>query len=188
MKIKSIIKNCMASGTMVLINTTDGTQWLGDDDSIYPLFGLPHFEFDELCNAYDINDKKQEKMCFRANNEIWEAFNLNDTDATESICNPIGIKFCYNGKVLIPYQTQYGIMYLNLRYLEPLWDALGDLEIYTRETESEGIYFAAKIGMILRGIITPVEISDKKFAERLGALYRHAEYCARNVGGDENDN
>ena len=47
---------------------------------------------------------------------------------------------------------------------------------------------AAKIGMILRGIITPIEIRDKKFTERLGALYRHAEYCAQNVGGDENDN
>ena len=188
MKIKSIIKNCTTHGMMILITAADGTQWLGDDCSIYPLLGLPHFEFDELCNAYDIGDKKQEKICFSEKNETGTDLNLNDTDGTESICEPIGVNFFYAGQVMVPYQTQYGIMYLNRRYLEPLWDTPDDLEIYTRETESGDKYFAAKIGMILRGIITPIEIRDKKFAERLGALYRHAEYCARNVGGDENDN
>ena len=59
-------------------------------------------------------------------------------------------------------------------FLTPLADVADELELYERRTADGGVYFAAKMGLMIVGVIMPLAIVEEKLVESMETL---AEKC-----------
>lgn len=186
MVVKKIIQNCKKTKSIMLYEQA-GTdlQWIGDGYSIYPLYQMPKFDSETLCRAYDIGEKQREKIVIRHENSLPIAFNYEDMDSGEHICDPIQMTLIYDGAVVQPYMTSQGIKFLNQRYMQPMEDE-GEmfLEVYERFTVTGQMYFAVKSGMMLLAIIQPMKILSKGFINTLQQLYTRSKTVFESEGKD----
>lgn len=85
------------------------------------------------------------------------------------------------GRGIIPYMTSQGVAFIDAKYLQPLSDIEDSmLNLYERHTKSGQIYFAAKSGFMLVGIILPVDAINDQFVERLKQLTQQCEIALFN--------
>lgn len=169
MKVKKIIDLCKKRGICTLYDDENENQWISDGSSVYPLFELPYFDIHSLFNTYDFTEKQKEKIFYRHENKLPEEYCLKDCCEDEDLAEPFNIFLKTNDRMLIPYHTSIGLVFVDAKYLEPLKDEEEYLELYERHNGS-GIYFAAKVGMILCGIILPFDAIKQDFAEELKDL------------------
>lgn len=175
MKIKTLAALCRKNKAFFLFDSVSedgevGTQWLGDGLAVYPLFNLPYLYEDTICTLFDIPDKQQEKIIFR-HQPLPEGINFTDADAHEHITNPEKITIGYAGRVLRPIQTRKGLAFIDTAHLAPLDDIADTMELYERTTPSGGTYFAAKMGLLIAGVILPYNNAlQKEFVEQLETI------------------
>ena len=79
----------------------------------------------------------------------------------------------------------------NAKYLEPLRDSdEGYLELYERHN-SNGIYFAVKVGLILSGIIISYDAIRKEFVDDIRLIAQQCEVALFNnqklEGGEKHE-
>lgn len=173
MKLKRVAALCRRSMVFRLYDRVDAegvaTQWLGDGGAIYPLNGLPFLDKDGLYRIFDVPEKTQKKISF-ASGAIPEGLNVDDYAAGETIAEDMGVTLSYGGKVLLPLRAAGGILYIQSRYLEPLEDQADFLQLYVRRTGDGGRYIAAKVGMLLRGVIMPCNVNMNGLVNRLDEI------------------
>lgn len=172
MLVKKLINLCKKSGIILLYETKSGEQWLGDDYAVYPLFDLPKFDRHTICRTYDISEKQAERIVFRHQPELPDTFCFADIESGETLCTPIEMEISVKGMCMKPYMTSQGIAFIDMKYLQPLADGnLSMFEIYERTNPQGQMYFAAKMGFMLVGILMPANVIDTKFVETLRDLY-----------------
>lgn len=185
MLVKKLIGICKKSGTILLCETDGGEQWLGNGFALYPLFDLPRFDRHTICRTYDISEKQAEKIIFRHEPELPEGFCFSDIDESESLCDPMEVDISVKGLCVRPYMTSQGIAFIDRRYLQPLEDGdLSMLEIYERTNQAGQMYFAAKIGFMLVGVLTPADVVNERFVDLLHCLYVRTQAMLDRKGGD----
>lgn len=170
MKTKRAIELCKQSRRMSLWEGS-GVQWISDGGAAYPLYNLPSFDFASICSTYDILLDKTEKIIFTAS-DLPREMNFADIADGEIIAEPAPINLVKDGIVMIPLIAEDELEYIDAKYLDPLADARGDLELYRRTTAAGRVYFAAKLGMVVVGIIQPMELHDPHLPGLLGMLAR----------------
>ena len=189
MKIKRIIDLCKKSGSCTLCQQGE-LQWISDGYSMYPMFELPTFDQISLFNTYDFTEKQKDKIIYRHENHMPEEICFDDISTEETMAEPLRIWIQTGDRELIPYKTTEGIKFVDSRYLDPLRDSdQGYLELYERHNKN-GIYFAAKIGMILSGIILPYDAISKEFVDDIRLIAQQCEIALFNkqgFGKDEKD-
>lgn len=176
MKLKTLAALCRKAGVFYLYDriTPDGEvaeQWLGDGGAVFPLYGLPHMQENNLFTLFDITDKQREKIFFR-HERLPEVINFGDMDANESMLDREKLTIGHAGRVLRPLQTRRGLVFIDVAQLSPLADLADTLELYERQTESGGTYIVAKSGFMLMGVVMPYNIIEKGFVEQVETLAR----------------
>lgn len=171
MRIKKIISICKQSKVIYIFEGSDDIQWLSDGHAIYELVDLPRFDENSLCAAFDIPEKQQDKISFRHLDGLPEGFSFDDIEESEAVSMREEMSICRDGCCLIPCHTTQGITFIDRIYLEPFADVEDEIELYERTTAKGEIYFAVKLGFMLRGIILPRDAIDEDFVQRLKNLY-----------------
>lgn len=173
MKIKKIVDICKGSGRMVLMNDSNGYQWLGDGVACYPLQDAPLFDMESLFVTFDITEKKQENILFQHVSELPEKFCFADMCDGEVFAERNDITLCYKGEEYQVYHSVGGALYVNAKYLKPINNE--EMEIYQRRTADGIPYFVCKVGYMIQALIMPVKLdTNKDFTEKLDLLYEQS--------------
>ena len=177
MKVRKIIKLCKDRRQVQTV-MHEGTQWIGNGSSLYPLYRAPLFGKEELCYAYDINEKQSSEMMYRELQEI-EGFSLKDYEETETEAQGLPIAINKMGYTLLPFKTEEGIYFVDRKYLEPFGDE-DEVRLYKRNRPDGAVYFVAKAGFVILGIIMPVDIIKDDFVAEMKSLYSECEMALKN--------
>ena len=167
MKIKKVVDICKDSNILVLIKQND-IQWMGSDHALYPLYDMPELDPESVLIAYDVPENKRKKMALRYK-DAGELHLCLDDICQESRCEWMNIGVIADGAELLPVETATGMRYIDRSFALPLADAEEDIEIYERYTESGQLYFALKVGLIVKGIVTEFR-PRKLMADKLDRL------------------
>lgn len=173
MLIKKIISLCTKEEQVCTLKKGD-TQLLGNGQAFYVLNEeIPWLSEYMFCAAFDIKEKKAEKIHFSFGEPVPEGYDFSDSTADENLVERInGIGIQYNGKSLIPFKTSEGIAYLDRAHFAPLADLDGDMVyIYERRSEDGTLYFAVKFGLEVVAVIMPCDsIVGKSMADDLKTI------------------
>lgn len=180
MKIRKIIDICKKNGNIIIFESRK-EQWISDGAAVFPMFNLPQFDEDSLCRTYDITDKQAAKIHFRHEHTMPTAYDFKDCTEDEDVVTRGPMCLSDAGRGIIPYMTSQGVAFIDAKYLQPLSDIEDSmLNLYERYTKSGQIYFAAKSGFMLVGIILPVDAINDQFVERLKKLTQQCEIALFN--------
>ena len=158
MKIKSIAAICKKQKSVIIHNTDTEGVILNTGAAAYMCMGLPKVTEKELLAIFDIDPCKWGgwRVCIQP---VSGKLNFEDNDSDEELINRADVTFCYQGVEIAPLMTSSGIIFLDTKYLVPFSD-LDSYELYERITSEGSPYIAVKAGMILVGLILPIEMGD----------------------------
>ena len=188
MKIKKAFDICKKAKTIILYrNRLGDVQMLSDGVAIYPLDSLPELDEEFICQLYDINDKQREKIRFTIDEPLPFDYEFADTDPAETVTQIMDFSIKMDGcGVLLPIVTESGLKFINNIYLTPFSDTdSGDIHYFLRQTPDGREYFAVKVGLLLYAIITPVNIINPPFVDKLYQLYHYSKLALENSGEAE---
>lgn len=171
MKLKTLAAVCKQAGAYCLYDRINDNgevteQWLGTYAAVYPLSGLPYLTENNIPALFDITEKQLEKIHIR-HDVLPASLNFDDTDAGEIMLDREKMTLGYGGRVVRPLITRSGLEFIDVDYLTPLADVADDLELFERHTTDGGVYFAAKMGLMIVGVIMPLNIIEDKLVENL---------------------
>ena len=173
MKLKKVAALCGSANAFCLFDRVDGdgvvTQWLGDGCCAFPLHGLPVLSEPELYRMFDVSEKKQDKIYFN-HSALPEGLNVEDWCRSEVRAEDMDVTISSGGKVLMPLRFPGGLLFIQSKYLGPLEDQMDFLELYVRRSDSGGRYVVAKTGMLVAGVIFPVQAVNEGFCDKLEEL------------------
>ena len=166
MKIKTIEALCKARGTIYLADA-EGVQWISDGVAVYPLYGMPRLDESNIFTMFDIPEEKRGKYMFDDSGRIARTVNLSDNADGEQQVQQSDILLYSGGCMLVPVKTSKGIVYINKRHLAPFSDSENGVVLYERILPDGTVYIAVKTGFFLAGVISPVNVINKDFADEL---------------------
>lgn len=180
MKIKSIAAICKKGKQVILYNRYESggrvQQYIGDEMTAYPVFGLPELDEESILTIFDVPEKQCEDWFVRVM-DAPEGINFEDTDANEKMIERDNLSIIFSGHTLKPLQTRRGLVFIQSRYLSPVSDVLDVLELYERFTPSGTPYIVAKAGFMLQAVIMPYDVINAGFVERLQRLARDCAFA-----------
>lgn len=160
MKIKEIGNLCKKSKCIMLFQKGKD-QWISDGGAVYPLWGLPQMDRDNIFAMFDIGDDKADSFYF-AESIIPERISFEDSYPNEKQVEQCDISICVKGKILKPIITSFGVVYINQNHFKPFSDVEDwECSLNERITPDKHISIAVKKGLLLIGIIEPVEITEE---------------------------
>ena len=183
MRIKKVGAICNAGGYYYLLDERDATgeivgQWLGDGKSAYPLVGLPVMDLENICAMFDITEKKREKLIMRRD-DVPDSMDWGDTAPLERQLDDPKLCVRYDGMDLLPLETSVGVTFIQEKYLLPL-DGLEYMRLYERRGRNGDLrYIVAKIGMMIKAVIMPMDLPDKDFMDALDDLMHQCRDAMR---------
>lgn len=133
------------------------------------LHGLPVLSEPELYRMFDVSEKKQDKIYFN-HSALPEGLNVEDWCRSEVRAEDMDVTISSGGKVLMPLRFPGGLLFIQSKYLGPLEDQMDFLELYVRRSDSGGRYVVAKTGMLVAGVIFPVQAVNEGFCDKLEEL------------------
>lgn len=157
MVIKEISKLCQRRRTAVIYDDyCRRTQWISDERTFYPTFGLPRLDTETLPYVLDIPEGKQVKMLFDRNVELPDQLNFSDYDDTEQVLPRAGATVGFRNEVFLQVRTSLGLMFIDPEQLKPLKDIEAEIELYERVAKNGEPYIVAKRGLELKAVILPI--------------------------------
>lgn len=161
MKINNIIKICTKSGILAVYDGKGGEQWISDSKGLYLISNLPSFTPEELATLYGISEKQFNKMSVRTEPALPAFIDFSDHSEHEEQIDSYRIYFIDSGKIIEPYKTSHGVLFLNTVYLSPFADM--DIELYLRTTVTGQPFFCVKQGLNLFAVISPEKMLTEDF-------------------------
>lgn len=184
MKLKTIAALCKKSQNIAIMEKPAGggnyiKQWIGDGYAMYPIAGLPYLDEESIFTIFDVTEKQRENYSFHQG-ALPEAINFSDTDENEQMLDGEKMSIVVAGRTLIPLKTQYGMVFIDEKYLAPLAEAAEVLELYERITNDGRAYIAAKAGFMLIAVIMPCDIIKDDFVAQLRELTNECAVALNN--------
>ena len=183
MKIKKIVDICRREGVARIYDDVKEVQWLSCGYACYPLYEVPNLSEDEFFTIFDFTSKQRENTVFERA-EFPASLSTSDTYPGEKICEKLSPNIPVGSRLLIPFSTANGIKFLDSEYLAPFADEINDIEIYERVSGKGDPYFAVKVGMCLRAIITPYNAVNKSFVDNIEKIH---SLCIRALCNKESE-
>jgi len=174
-KIKTLGAMCKRAGDFRLYDqrNSEGSivvQWLGDGGAIYPLHGLPRLGEEHIAAFFELTEKQLEKISVRHYEELPEKLNFDDYDPAEVALDDREMTLAYGKYIVKPLITRDGLELINNEYMTPLADVADHLMIHERKTEGGQTYFAVKMGLMLVGLVMPLNLIEDQFVENVEGL------------------
>lgn len=178
MKLKQVGAICKEAGIFMLYDQygDDGKvtgQWLGTGCAIFKLSGLPLIGEDHIAALFGFTEKQLGKLLVKRGT-LPGSINFDDTDPAEVALDDGEITFAYGKYTARPLVTRQGLEFIDNKFLTPLSDDTDYLMIYERSTANGQTYFALKIGLMIVGVVMPLNIIEDKFVESVEALAKKA--------------
>lgn len=170
MKIKKVVDICRREGVARIYEDANETQRLSCGYACYPLYEVPELSEDEFFTIFDFSAKQRNETIFERT-AFPSYLSTSDFTEAEILCEKLTPNIPFGSKLLIPFKTVGGIKFLDSEYLAPFADESNDIEIYERVSGKGEPYFAVKIGMCLRAIITPFNAVNKSFVDNIEKIY-----------------
>ena len=174
MILQKIKKLCKACGTIVIVNRSDGSQWLGTPSAIYPVFGI-NLTPDSVCALFDITSEREAYNFLTLDETDLERHgcSLSDTDHREAHLSPFGLTLSYSGMELCPLISGDGFtLQLIPDYLEPLKE-YSERSLWLRGNEHSGYYIAVKSGYQIIAVLASEKLPEW-VADKLSIIYKSA--------------
>jgi hypothetical protein len=176
MKLKTLGALCKSKGVFSLLDDiTEGGeirgQWLGMNDALYLLTGLPYLTEENLITMFDITEKQREKILFFAG-PLPEHLNFENSAPGEILLDREGMTFFCGGRSVRPLFAQNGVEFIDDDLMSPFANIADKVELFERHTAGGGTCFAVKFGLLIAAVIMPLGIIDEAFVECIEALAR----------------
>jgi hypothetical protein len=174
MKLKALVSMCLRENCFILMDRVNSEgevigQWLGTLDASYPLSGQPYLTEEHLISLFDITEKQREKLHFR-HEQLPDSTVFSDTDEDEEWIDREQCTLGYAGYILRPLFTRDGIVFLDEEAFRPLSDIADMMELYERRDADGSTVIAVKTGLLIAGIIMPVNIVSDDFVELMDSM------------------
>ena len=178
MKLKVLGAMCKKAGIFRLYDqhSDDGEvvgQWLGTWGAVYKLSGLPLLSEDHIPAFFELTEKQLEKISIK-HDPLPENANFDDTDPAEVALDDREMTLAYGKYIVRPLVTRQGLELIDNEALTPLADVADHLMIYERRTASGQAYFALKMGLMIVGVVMPLNLIEDQFVESVEALAQKA--------------
>lgn len=163
MKIKSILA-MMKSCKRIYIVQHGEVQWIGDGENMYPLFNMPVLSQAHIYKLLDVPEDKRGNYLYvdgtdQMSHKLFED-NLEADQEIEIMHTIITRK----GKALNIAISNGEISFIDIKSLAPFDEVI--------TLEKRGHFIAVKAGMILVGLIKPVNTLDDDFRDEIEQLYK----------------
>lgn len=192
MRAKRIAAQVKARGYAELWSVTDADgvvrQWISTGAAAYPVDGMPYLKVENLPALLSLSEKELEKLRIE-NGEKPEYIDLRDVAAGECIVDMSDVTLSIGSQELLPAQGGEKTYFVDMAPLAPIMAEYKKAELWMRKT-AEGIkYFAVKNGLLLVGIVMPMEKQNGVAAWmlKLGSSYEGDERGNEAPYGEEED-
>ena len=182
MKIKKIVDICRKEGYVKLFTDESGVQWLGCNQALFPLFGMPKLDGDTFFTVFDFTPKQKEETVFNSCPLSDDFYTGDFCPNGEWLCEELSPCLPYGSRILVPFRSMLGIGFVDSKLLDPLSDERHDLEIYERMSKVGDRYYAVKFGMCLRAVILPFNAVSKVFVDNIEEILT---LCKDALGEDD---
>ena len=143
-------------------------QWVGDGSAIYPMYGIPHMEDEQMLILFDVPEDKRKTYAVFHHEEMLPGYSVEDGAADNLVENyPISIGEASG--VWYPVSTSSGIAFYAAEVFKPIMDK-PQAKLYERYTRKGDLYFVAKDGMLVEALIFPAQIKEEELAATLGQI------------------
>lgn len=184
MKNGKIFKLCKDRRSVVSV-MNDGIQWIGDGMSLFPLYNSPVFTKETLLGTYDVPDEKQSEIRY-SEIENFEGISLEDYLEEDVETERLSIVLNTHGYTLNAYLADGEIYFIDKKYLSVFDEK--EIYLFGRKNKHGKMWFVAKAGFVIMGIIVPVEIASESFVRELELLYTETkktfERNSKNLSSD----
>lgn len=170
MKIKKIVDMCRREGVVRIYTDGYGVQWISNGYACYPLYDVPELSEDEFFTVFDFTEKQRNETVFQRS-EMPGTLSTADFADVEELCEKLSPSIPYGSRLLVPYEVNGGVKFIDSEFLAPLADESGKIEVYERVSGKGAPYFVIKAGMCLRAIIMPFNAINQAFVNNLGKVY-----------------
>ena len=172
-KVLSLFKN--GRYITILDNKKNGEQWLSNGAALY---NIGNTEFDAVNIKPILPNAKGEWQVGSNYTYTYSELEFEDIANYEEPCDRLlETEITHQGETYIPFiLPNREVMFIDKKYLKPfVIETSGVSAFYVRTSQICGNYLAVKDGMILKGIILPVELVEKDkdthFYRNLETLY-----------------
>lgn len=187
MKLSKVAKLCKDHMNITIVNVPHGdeevVQWVGTPYALYPFYNLPIMNEKSAFVVFDVEEKKRADFSFR---EITAGpdfpMRLEETDETERPIEPAHHQIVFESRVYMVFDTSKGVRLVNRSFFSPMMSKLDELMFFERQDARGKIYIAAKLGLLLAGVIMPM--SQRRdddtmliFAKKLYERMAYAREC-----------
>lgn len=193
MKLKNIAAICRKNRRIVLFEKRYGNreiaaQYIGDGNAAYLVTGLPTLDAGSLLAIFDISEKERDayslSMYIVGGTGKLEHISFEDIDAGERPVEREQLSITYSGMTVVPIQTRRGLIFIESRYLLPLFFDSTVPELYERTATDGTPYIAVKKGMFLQAVIMPINIISRQFTETLERLAAGCTYAIAQMAAE----
>ena len=157
MKFNKILSLCKKTHRVhLLTDCKNHIQYLSDNVAMYPLYGLPKMNMENIQNLMGLTDSQRDSWIFSESDNVESVF-TDDTFAGEERIEPLPINIDIAGLKTFTYTSSIGLIMIQKQYLEAL-SCTGDVELYLRiyGANCDKYVIIAKSGLINYGAINLV--------------------------------
>lgn len=153
MKISKISPICKRAKRILLLDTGNGEQWVGDGTASYPLLNMPELDEDTIFPALSFSEDDRDRIQIR-HERMPSWFDVSDESISETDLGNALLTFDYTGEMLEAYDGGYkNIVFVPSRYIKPVRDCYDNVTLHFRTGKVN--YVAVKTGLMLMAIIVP---------------------------------
>ena len=192
MRAKRIAAQVKAQGRAELWDVADSEgvvrQWISTGVAAYPVDGMPYLRVDNLPALLSLSEKELEKILLEAADKP-ERIDLRDCVEAEAHAQDQGLVIGIGGHEIMPVLARGRTYMIDTALLTPILAEHKAAELWLREAENGWKYFAAKSGLLLVGIVLPLERQDSvaNALTLLGEAYRGDERGVEAPYGETED-
>lgn len=169
MKIKQV-ESLLKQTKFITLYDDYRCQWVSNGHACYPLRNMPLLNEESIFTMLDVHEDKKDKYFFRRAELSATNLDFSDNVVGERVFDRDLLLLSMGGKEIEPLRSHSGgILFFDTVFLKPFADEKS-VELYERHTKSGETYIAVKTGLLLLGMILPVQILNETFIEMLSDL------------------
>lgn len=171
MLLRNIEKLVKQTGFIDVILTRENV-WIRNGFVTAPLFDFKTLTEEQCCLLFNIPPEKKKNYVITLRGLLPDEKTLiRDEYADEEPLPAVGPVIRYGGCEAVPFMTARGVVYAELKDLQPFFKEDDKTRFYARWTEEYMPTIAAKSGMLLKGLIRPIEgLITPEFCDWLAVL------------------
>lgn len=183
---KEISVLCKKRKSIYNIKSSDGVNWIGNDEALYPLYKFKELDKSACYALLDIPDGKEDSMayfdCIRWNPKL-----LEDEGRNDKLLPDDGMTMVKSGNSYKTFTVDDAIYFVNEKYFKPIKDLRENTQNVIRYfIRKDGCrrYIVVKNGFIPIAIIGTSSILSREY---IVSMYEYLKVCEMTLAAEEKE-